>query len=99
MFSRILLLKSKIRIGAFPGKNTWGGGGGVGTVNNLGNYHQNFMICYVKDGEIRMMNWYLVLLISFLGSEIKSTSRKRNVVKWHDFSKSIDPKIINYTYY
>jgi hypothetical protein len=39
------------------------------------------MICYAKDGEIRMMNWYLVLLFSFLGSEIKSTSRKRNVVK------------------
>jgi hypothetical protein len=38
------------------------------------------MICYVKDGEIRMMNWYLVLLFSFLGSVIKSTSRKRNVV-------------------
>jgi hypothetical protein len=36
------------------------------------------MICYVKDGEIRMMNWYLVLLFSFLGSEIKSTSRKQN---------------------
>ena len=35
------------------------------------------MICYVKDGEIRMMNWYLVLLFSFLGSEIKSTIRKR----------------------
>jgi hypothetical protein len=31
------------------------------------------MICYVKDGEIRMMNWYLVLLFLFLGSEIKST--------------------------
>jgi hypothetical protein len=37
------------------------------------------MICYVKDGEIWMMNWYLVLLFSFLGSEIKSTSRKRNI--------------------
>jgi hypothetical protein len=24
------------------------------------------MICYVKHGEIRMMNWYLVLLFSFL---------------------------------
>ena len=30
------------------------------------------MICYIKDGEIRM-----VLLFSFLGSEIKSTIRKR----------------------
>jgi hypothetical protein len=28
------------------------------------------MICYVKDGEIRMMNGYLVLLFSLLGSEI-----------------------------
>ena len=46
-----------------------------------------------------MMNWYLVLLFSFLGSEIKSTSLKRNMVKWHDFSKSIYPKIINYAYY
>jgi hypothetical protein len=34
------------------------------------------MICYVKDREIRIMNWYLVLLFSFLGSEIKSISRK-----------------------
>jgi hypothetical protein len=35
----------------------------------------------LKDGEIRMMNWYLVLLFSLLDSEIKSTSGKRNVVK------------------
>jgi hypothetical protein len=34
------------------------------------------MICYVKDGEIQMMNWYLVLLFSFLGSEIKKYQSK-----------------------
>jgi hypothetical protein len=43
--------------------------------------YQNGKNTDVKDGEIRMMNWYLVLLFSFLGSEIKSTSRKRNMVK------------------
>jgi hypothetical protein len=43
-----------------------------------------------------MMNWYLVLLFSFLGSEIKSTSRKRNVVKWHLKNRSIT-HFIGYT--
>jgi hypothetical protein len=45
------------------------------------NLHQSISfdrkICYVTDGEIRMMNWYLVLLFSFLGSEIKEKWNRR----------------------
>jgi hypothetical protein len=42
-----------------------------------------------------MMNWYLVLLFSFLGSTIKSASRKRNVVKCRIYAPHLDKEKIN----
>ena len=45
------------------------------------------MICYVKDREIRMMNWYMVLLFSFRDNNKKekkyqSKTKLGQMSKW-----------------